>query len=144
MIPAAYAQWILTASVLGLTKYPRTLMETVSAPLPKLQSTEKQKTRPRQIPMEIYLIIITIDKTAFKEGDAIVKDGSSERFIISTSASLEGVYCINQGYAVFRQVEILDQNEEYAIVSSQTSYGLSRYDRIVRKASQVNEQDILY
>lgn len=85
-----------------------------------------------------------VDKTAFKEGDAIVKDGSSERFIISTSASLEGVYCINQGYAVFRQVEILDQNEEYAIVSSQTSYGLSRYDRIVRKASQVNEQDILY
>lgn len=85
-----------------------------------------------------------VDKTAFKEGDAIVKDGSSERFIISTSASLEGVYCINQGYAVFRQIEILDQNEEYAIVSSQTSYGLSRYDRIVRKASQVNEQDILY
>ncbi len=41
-------------------------------------------------------------------------------------------------------VDILDQNEEYAIISSNTSYGLSRYDRIARDSSQVKEQDILY
>ena len=33
--------------------------------------------------------------------------------------------------------EKLDQNEEYAIISSNTSYGLSRYDRIARDSSQV-------
>ena len=80
----------------------------------------------------------------FKEGDAIVKDDSNQRFIVGETDSLEGVYCINQGYAVFRQVDILDQNEEYAIISSNTSYGLSRYDRIARDSSQVKEQDILY
>ena len=85
-----------------------------------------------------------VDRSAFKEGDAIVKDDSNQRFIVGETDSLEGVYCINQGYAVFRQVDILDQNEEYAIISSNTSYGLSRYDRIARDSSQVKEQDILY
>ena len=40
--------------------------------------------------------------------------------------------------------EKLDQNEEYAIISSNTSYGLSRYDHIVRNADKVSEQEILY
>ena len=70
------------------------------------------------------LTIITWIESAFREGDAIVKDDSNQRFIVGETDSLEGVYCINQGYAVFRQVDILDQNEEYAIISSNTSYGL--------------------
>ena len=78
-----------------------------------------------------------VDKSIFLEGDAIIKDNSNQRFIVGETDSLEGVYCVNQGYAVFRHVEILDQNEEYAIISSNTSYGLSRYDRIARDSSQV-------
>ena len=49
-----------------------------------------------------------------------------------------------QGYAVFRRIEILDQNEEYAIVSKNTAYGLARYDHIVRNADKVDEEEILY
>lgn len=85
-----------------------------------------------------------VDKSAFKEGDAIVADGSDGRYIVGETAVLEGVYCINKGYAVFRRISILDQNEEYAIVSKNTTYGLSRYDHIVRNADQVKEEDILY
>ena len=85
-----------------------------------------------------------VDKSAFKEGDALVKNNSDQRFIVGDTISLEGVYCINQGYAVFRWVEILDQNEEYAIISSSTSYGLSRYDRIARDSSQVKDQNLLH
>lgn len=85
-----------------------------------------------------------VDKSAFKEGDAIISEGSQGRYIVGETASLEGVYCINQGYAVFRRIEILDQNEEYAIISKETSYGLSRYDHIVRDADEVKEEDILY
>lgn len=88
--------------------------------------------------------IYYVDKKAFKEGDAIVNQNSQERYIVGDTAVLEGVYCINQGYAVFRRIEVLDQNEEYAIVSRGTSYGLSRYDHIVRDASEVKEEDILY
>lgn len=86
-----------------------------------------------------------VDKSAFKEGNAIIKDGgSSGKYIVGETGVLEGVYCTNPGYAVFRRIEILDQNEEYAIVSQNTSYGLVRYDHIVRNADEVKEQDILY
>lgn len=85
-----------------------------------------------------------VDKKDFKEGDVIISQKDQSKFVVSDIGVLEGVYCINQGYAVFRRIEILDQNEEYAIVSKSTSYGLSRYDHIVRNADDVNEEDILY
>lgn len=85
-----------------------------------------------------------VDKRDFKEGDVIISQKDQSKFVVSDIGVLEGVYCINQGYAVFRRIEILDQNEEYAIVSKATSYGLSRYDHIVRNADDVNEEDILY
>lgn len=85
-----------------------------------------------------------IDKSAFKEGDALVVPNTGEKYIVGDSQSLEGVYCINKGYAVFRRIEILDQNEEYAIISKNTDYGLSRYDHIVKDADEVKEEDILY
>lgn len=85
-----------------------------------------------------------VDKNVFAEGDAIVREGSKSKYIVGETAALEGVYCINQGYAVFRRIDILDQNEEYAIVSKYTNYGLVRYDHIVKDASRVKEEDILY
>lgn len=100
---------------------------------------EKQEGEPSKTTYTYY-----VDKSAFKEGDAIVSPDSHEKYIIGESAALEGVYCMNQGYAVFRRIEILDQNEEYAIVSKETSYGLARYDHIVRNADKVKEEDILY
>ena len=85
-----------------------------------------------------------VDKSTFKEGDAIINPSTGEKYIVGGSEVLEGVYCINKGYAVFRRIEILDQNEEYAIVSKNTSYGLARYDHIVKNAAKVKEEDILY
>lgn len=85
-----------------------------------------------------------VDKSEFSEGDAIINQKSQGKYIIGDIGVLEGVYCINKGYAVFRRIEILDQNEEYAIVSKYTTYGLARYDHIVRNADAVKEEDILY
>ena len=81
---------------------------------------------------------------AQKEGDALINTDTGEKYVIGETDTLEGVYCINKGYAVFRRIEILDENEEYAIVSKNTTYGLSRYDHIVRNADKVKEEDILY
>ena len=88
--------------------------------------------------------IYYVDKNSFKEGDTIVNSDTGEKYTIGDTDTLEGVYCINKGYAVFRRVELLDQNVEYAIVSKNTAYGLSRYDHIVKNADKVKEQDILY
>ena len=85
-----------------------------------------------------------VDKKTFQEGDYLVSKDGKRKYNIGDTGVLEGVYCINQGYAVFRRIEILDQNEEYAIVRKGTNYGLVRYDHIVRNANTVNEEDILY
>lgn len=85
-----------------------------------------------------------VDKKGLQEGDVAVCPEDQSRFVIRDIGVLEGVYCTNQGYAVFRHIELLDQNEEYAIVSKNTVYGLSRYDHIVRNADKVSEQEILY
>lgn len=85
-----------------------------------------------------------VEKEDFKEGDVIENQKNGDRYVVKDIGVLEGVYCINQGFAVFRRVELLDQNEEYAVVSKNTSYGLTLYDHIVRNADKVSEEEILY
>ena len=58
---------------------------------------------------EAEKILYYVDKNSFAEGDAIVNTKTKERYIVGDSAALEGTYCINKGYAVFRRIEILDQ-----------------------------------
>ena len=78
------------------------------------------------------------------EGDVVIQDSSSNRKTIGETDTLEGVYCINKGYAVFRKVIIIDKNDEYCIVEKGTKYGISQFDHIVRNGSAVNEDQILY
>lgn len=85
-----------------------------------------------------------VDKSVFQEGDVLLKPESNDRFVVSETNNLEGVYCVNKGYAVFRKIIIIDQNEEYCIVEKGTSYGLAQYDHIVLNGEDVNEEDILY
>ena len=56
--------------------------------------------------------IYYIDKSAFKEGDAIINPDTGEKYVIGETDTLEGVYCINKGYAVFKQINILTKNKE--------------------------------
>ena len=58
--------------------------------------------------------IYYVDKKSFAEGDVIVSQKDQSKYV------------------------------EYAIASKSTSYGLSRYDHIVRNADKVNEEEILY
>ena len=83
-----------------------------------------------------------MDESAFHEGDIIIRDGSTERYILRDRASMEGVYCMNKGYAVFRRINILDKNEDYCIVEKGTPYGIAQFDNIVENASSVKESQI--
>ena len=85
-----------------------------------------------------------VDMDTLNEGDVLLKPDSGKIFTVGKKDNLQGVYNINQGYAVFRQIKILDQNEEYCIVDQGTSYGLRAFDYIVRDGSSVSEEEILY
>ena len=61
----------------------------------------------------------------------------------SQTASLTGVFNINKGYADFKEIQILKQNDEYALIKSNTTYGLSTYDYIVLDASSVDVDQLI-
>lgn len=77
-------------------------------------------------------------------GTFLVEPDSEERFQIGTSLTLQGVYNINKGFTQFRQINILYQNEEFALVEEGTSYGLTVYDRIVLNGTAVDEDEVIY
>jgi hypothetical protein len=85
-----------------------------------------------------------VDKDDFSYGDSILTYDSNDRYTVSKTATLEGVYCINTGYAVFKRIERLDENSEYIIVKTGTKYGLSTYDHIILNGSTVAENQIIY
>ena len=85
-----------------------------------------------------------LDLNAFNDGDYLespVAEGYD--FKISAKGNLTGVYNINKGYALFRLVSVLYQNDAYTIVRNNTYYGLNLYDRIVINADQVTESQII-
>lgn len=84
-----------------------------------------------------------LDDTVLRIGDDLVMPDSTETFTVSKRGSLIGVYQINKGYADFKQINILYQNDEYAIVKSNTQYGLSVYDYIVLDASTVQPDEFM-
>ncbi len=85
-----------------------------------------------------------LDDMVLRIGDYIIKPESTEKYAISKRGSLKGVYNINKGYADFKQINILYQNEEYSIVKSNTQYGLNVYDYIVLDASTVEDDEFIY
>lgn len=85
-----------------------------------------------------------IDSNFLQSGANIIKPDSQEKFTVSRKGTLVGVYYMNKGYADFRQIQILYQNEEYAIVKSNTQYGLNVYDYVVLNAESVKDEQFIY
>ena len=85
-----------------------------------------------------------IDGEGVSVGDTALLPDSNERFLLKELASLEGVYNVNKGYAVFKRIEKLFENEEYTIINTGTSYGISMYDHIALDSSSVEENDIIH
>ena len=85
-----------------------------------------------------------VDKTVFSAGDYLIKPDSVDRYQIGATASLQGVYNINKGYTVFKQIEVLTSNDKFYIVRKNMSYGLAVYDHIVLDAHTAEEDTTVY
>lgn len=84
-----------------------------------------------------------LDSSILNSGDNIYKLDSQETFTVSKRATLTGVYNINKGYADFKQITILYENDEYAIVEPNMKYSLSVYDYIVLNAETVKDDQLI-
>ncbi|MBO6213948.1 MAG: hypothetical protein J6N76_00255, partial [Lachnospiraceae bacterium] len=86
-----------------------------------------------------------IDSEDVAAGSQLLKNSGGEVYIVGTTTDeLIGVYNVNKGYAVFKQIEILFQNEDYSIIKTGTTYGIALYDHIVLQGDLVNENQIIY
>lgn len=84
-----------------------------------------------------------LDDSILRENEVIVNPETGEEYILNKQEKLTGVYYINKGYADFRQVNIIYQNDEYSIVEPDSQYGLLEYDYIVRYADTIDPDEFV-
>ena len=85
-----------------------------------------------------------LDDSTLRANNYIIMPETGEKYAIHKTGSLQGVYNINKGYADFKQISILYDNEEYSVVKSNTNYGLNVYDYIVLNADMVKDNQFIY
>ncbi|MEE1009697.1 MAG: HlyD family efflux transporter periplasmic adaptor subunit [Agathobacter sp.] len=83
---------------------------------------------------------IYIDEYDISKGDVLAQSDSKKTFKVgSYTKKLKGVYCVNKGYAVFKQIDVLTQNDDYTIVDTKTDYGLALYDHIALDGNKIQK-----
>lgn len=87
---------------------------------------------------------VYVGRKGFSQGDILIKPDSTDTFVIRRKKPLQGVYSVNKGYAVFKKVDILCENDEYYIVADGQAYSLSNYDHIVQDAESITADQIVY
>ena len=87
--------------------------------------------------------VVYLDSRVLSEGDVLINPDSGATFTVGESEMLKGVYNINKGYAVFKQIEILAENSEYCIIREGQDYGVSNYDFIALNGNSVQEDDLI-
>jgi hypothetical protein len=87
-----------------------------------------------------------IDQQLLEDVSYLLIDDSAKKMQITDKylETMYGVYNINKGYAVFREVTVIDENEEYCIVESNNIYSLAAYDYIALNAADVTDDQIVY
>lgn len=84
-----------------------------------------------------------LDNTILDAGTILHKMDGQDTFVVSERATLIGVYNMNKGYADFKEINILYQNDEYSIIKANTQYGLSVYDYIALDADNVRDDQFI-
>lgn len=87
---------------------------------------------------------VYLDPLVFEEDTVLVRPESSENYPLKRTKALKGVYNINKGYAVFKQIEILCESDEYYIVKSGNDYSLTNYDHIALDGDTVTENSVVF
>lgn len=87
-----------------------------------------------------------VDMNEFTYNTFIVYPDSpdSDPFRIGLIDKLEGVYNINKGFAIFRRIERISENEEYCIIKEGTPNGVALFDHIALDYTTAIEEKSIY
>ena len=85
-----------------------------------------------------------IDDSVIKQhGQFIIIPHTMNQYQLSTQKKLEGVYCINKGYAQFRMISRLYEGKDYIIVKSGVDRSINVYDFIWEDAETLSEDQLI-
>lgn len=99
------------------------------------------------VPTDIYYQddnVAYVDKDLFPIGTMLQSPVNSDIYTLSEIGKLTGVYNVNQGYAVFRRIEVLSKNDEYYVIKEKTPNGVSVYDHIALDGMAAVDNAIIY
>ena len=92
---------------------------------------------------ENYYISMDDTFSNLKYGDVLINK-YNDTYSLSEVVKIDGVYNVNKGYAIFKNIEIIDRTNEYAIINKQTINGISLYDHICLNAEEIKEGELIY
>ena len=91
---------------------------------------------------DYYYISIDDMLSNLRYGD-VLTNRYNDTYSLSEIVKLDGVYNVNKGYAVFKNVEVIDRTNEYVIIKDKTGGGISLYDHIALNAETIKEGDLI-
>lgn len=116
-------------------------------------SSGKNSTSVKQIPADLvmkdskycYVSTVPRDENSLTKGMILIQNNSKKTFKVSSTKEIQGVYCVNKGYAAFKMVNVLYSNEDYSIVEASTdTNALMIYDYIILNSNTIDENDKIY
>lgn len=109
----------------------------------KGEITEKIKLNVQYSQDDMYYIIQNLmDASTIQVNDILVKEDGST-YQVTDMETKQGVYVVNNQIAIFKEIEILVQNNEYAILKYTNSTKLKEEDRIVSNAKGIERNELL-
>ena len=84
-----------------------------------------------------------ISDDSLAKGEILSDPEKSEKFELEETEVLQGVYVVNRGFTVFKNIVILEKNDDYCIVSAENSE-VELYDRIILNGSTAKEGRTIY
>ena len=107
---------------------------------------KKGKEKVKQVTVKVFDTqdgMVSIYSSELRQGDRIERLDDATTYSLDKMSVSYGVYTVNSGYAVFCHVDITERNEDYCIVSPDTSE-IKLYDRIVLNSNTISESETIY
>ena len=91
-------------------------------------------------------VYIELEDSGLKTGDVVLQGTGEDAAQVTLSELLPhaGVYVANSSIAKFVVIDVVEQNQEYAIVQAGSTTGLQPYDTIVSDAKNIKEGDSVF
>lgn len=87
--------------------------------------------------------LVYIEKDSLHDGDILLESETQEKISIHDTISMDGVYNVNKGYAVFKRIHILSESADYYIIEEGLSNGIYNYDHIALDGNSVRDNQII-